>query len=120
MEKNYPNHVAIILDGNRRWAKERGLPQLEGHKKGFDNICDLVPYIIGSATLMAVFNTYSKFAHEQRAVASKIGKKMALGVIFYGLFKNNSALIHPRECWNPQIHLPDKAADVPGTARTPL
>ena len=41
MEKNYPNHVAIILDGNRRWAKERGLPQLEGHKKGFDNICDL-------------------------------------------------------------------------------
>lgn len=50
----------------------------------------IVPYIIGSATLMAVFNTYSKFAHEQRAVASKIGKKMALGVIFYGLFKNIS------------------------------
>ena len=37
----------------------------------------IVPYIIGSATLMAVFNTYSKFAHGQRAVASKICKKMA-------------------------------------------
>ena len=46
MEKQYPNHVAIILDGNRRWAKERGLPKLQGHRKGFDNICDLVPYII--------------------------------------------------------------------------
>ena len=46
MEKNYPNHIAIILDGNRRWAKEKGLPQLNGHKKGFDNICELVPYII--------------------------------------------------------------------------
>ena len=46
MEKQYPTHVAIILDGNRRWAKERGLPKLQGHKKGFDNICDLVPYII--------------------------------------------------------------------------
>ena len=46
MEKNYPNHVAIILDGNRRWAKERNLPSLKGHQKGFENIRDLAPYII--------------------------------------------------------------------------
>lgn len=31
-----PNHIAIIPDGNRRWAKERGLPSFEGHKRGFD------------------------------------------------------------------------------------
>lgn len=30
--------IAFILDGNRRWAKERGLPTLEGHTKGFDNL----------------------------------------------------------------------------------
>lgn len=30
-----PNHIAIILDGNRRWARSRGLPTLEGHKAGF-------------------------------------------------------------------------------------
>lgn len=29
-----PNHLLIIPDGNRRWAKERGLPTLEGHRKG--------------------------------------------------------------------------------------
>ena len=29
-------HVAIIMDGNRRWAKERGLPSAVGHKKGVD------------------------------------------------------------------------------------
>ena len=46
MEKNYPEHVAIILDGNRRWAKERNLPSLKGHQRGFENIRDLVPYII--------------------------------------------------------------------------
>lgn len=46
MEKYYPNHVAMILDGNRRWAKERGLPQLKGHQKGFENIRQLAPYII--------------------------------------------------------------------------
>ncbi|MDQ2664041.1 MAG: isoprenyl transferase [Candidatus Eremiobacteraeota bacterium] len=29
-----PGHVAIIMDGNRRWAKERGLPAIEGHRRG--------------------------------------------------------------------------------------
>lgn len=32
------NHVAIIMDGNGRWAKERGLSRLEGHKKGAENV----------------------------------------------------------------------------------
>lgn len=35
-------HLGIIADGNRRWAKERGLPTLEGHKKGLDRIKELV------------------------------------------------------------------------------
>ncbi len=29
-----PKHVAIIMDGNRRWAKQRGLPGIEGHRRG--------------------------------------------------------------------------------------
>ena len=38
-----PKHVAIIMDGNGRWAKQRGLPRTEGHKKGaavFKRICE--------------------------------------------------------------------------------
>src|SRR3989344_3111601 len=31
-----PNHIAIIPDGNRRWAKEHNLPSFEGHRRGFD------------------------------------------------------------------------------------
>ncbi|MDD5098348.1 MAG: polyprenyl diphosphate synthase [Candidatus Pacebacteria bacterium] len=31
-----PNHVAVIPDGNRRWAKKRGLPSIIGHQKGVD------------------------------------------------------------------------------------
>lgn len=37
-----PKHVAIIPDGNRRWAKERGLPTLEGHRRGAENFEKLV------------------------------------------------------------------------------
>lgn len=37
-------HVAIIMDGNRRWARERGLPEIEGHKKGVERIKELVEY----------------------------------------------------------------------------
>src|SRR3990170_456410 len=33
-----PRHVAIIMDGNGRWAQERGLPRLEGHRQGTENI----------------------------------------------------------------------------------
>ncbi len=34
-------HLAIILDGNRRWAKERGLPTLEGHRRGYDRVKEI-------------------------------------------------------------------------------
>ncbi len=34
-DKKIPHHVGIIIDGNRRWAKERNLPAFEGHNKGF-------------------------------------------------------------------------------------
>jgi undecaprenyl diphosphate synthase len=36
--ENVPRHVAIIMDGNGRWAKARGLPRLAGHRAGTDNL----------------------------------------------------------------------------------
>ncbi|HET9753544.1 MAG TPA: polyprenyl diphosphate synthase [Myxococcales bacterium] len=33
-----PSHVGIIMDGNGRWAEQRGLPRLEGHRKGSDSV----------------------------------------------------------------------------------
>ena len=35
---NIPNHVAIILDGNGRWAKSKGMPRNYGHVKGCENL----------------------------------------------------------------------------------
>lgn len=42
MEKIIPKHIAIIMDGNRRWARAQGLPDIEGHKKGSDALEKIV------------------------------------------------------------------------------
>lgn len=42
LTENIPNHVAIIMDGNGRWAKQRGLPRIAGHKEGMDIVRDIV------------------------------------------------------------------------------
>jgi undecaprenyl diphosphate synthase len=39
---NIPKHIAIIMDGNGRWAKERNLPRTMGHKAGIETIRDIV------------------------------------------------------------------------------
>ncbi len=38
MTKNGIRHLGIIMDGNRRWAKEHGLPSFEGHRRGYANL----------------------------------------------------------------------------------
>lgn len=37
-----PEHLGLILDGNRRWAKERGLPPIEGHRRGQETLRKIV------------------------------------------------------------------------------
>jgi len=37
-----PTHIAIIMDGNGRWAKKRGLPRVGGHKRGVDTVKEIV------------------------------------------------------------------------------
>lgn len=52
MEENLriPAHVALILDGNGRWAKKRGLPRTMGHKKG----CETVEQIVEDAARLGI------------------------------------------------------------------
>ena len=47
---NIPAHVALILDGNGRWAKKRGLPRQMGHKKG----CETVEQIVEDAARLGI------------------------------------------------------------------
>lgn len=42
MKNNLPQHVAIIMDGNGRWARERGLPRYLGHKAGAESTREVI------------------------------------------------------------------------------
>ena len=48
-----PKHVAIIMDGNNRWASENGLPGVAGHKKGVERAREAVEFAVkkGLSTL---------------------------------------------------------------------
>ena len=50
---NFPNHVAIIMDGNNRWASERNLPGVAGHQKGVERAREAVEFAVkkGISTL---------------------------------------------------------------------
>ena len=51
-----PTHVAIILDGNGRWAKERNLKRTEGHKEGYKTLKKLCTHILDTETkVLSVF-----------------------------------------------------------------
>ena len=41
-----PKNIAIIMDGNRRWAKNRRLPIIKGHKKGSNNLRKIVASVM--------------------------------------------------------------------------
>ncbi len=50
-----PKHVAVIMDGNGRWAKQRGLPRIEGHRRGANTLKEMLRYCkdLGIKTLTA-------------------------------------------------------------------
>lgn len=45
MENKVPNHVAIIMDGNGRWAQKKGLKRTRGHQKGADTLKKISEYV---------------------------------------------------------------------------
>ena len=56
-----PNHIAVIMDGNGRWARKRFLPRVAGHKRGVETVRDLVKQC---AKLNVKFLTLFAFSSE--------------------------------------------------------
>ena len=58
--QNLPRHVAVIMDGNGRWAVERGLPRFRGHQKGADRIRDVIEAAIETGITHLTLYAFSK------------------------------------------------------------
>lgn len=76
-----PTHVAIIVDGNGRWAKERGLTRMQGHDAGFENLKSLAKYMIKRGIKVASFYVFST-ENFKRSV-EEVGHLMDIFVLLY-------------------------------------
>ena len=55
-----PRHVAIIMDGNRRWARQRDLPELDGHAAGVEAIRDLLRHAVRRGVPVLTLYAFSR------------------------------------------------------------
>ena len=89
-------HLGVIADGNRRWAKERGLPTIDGHRRGLDSIEQMV---IGARDAGIKYITFYVFSTENwgrsKDEVSYIMKLAETKILKYAekLKKNNSKMI---------------------------
>ena len=74
-----PEHVALILDGNGRWAKKRGLPRTMGHKEG----CVTVEKTVEIAARMGIryLTVYGFSTENWKRSAEEVGALMQLAVL---------------------------------------
>jgi undecaprenyl diphosphate synthase len=71
-----PAHVAVIMDGNGRWAAQRHLPRVEGHRAGIDSVRDVVE---GSARLgIRVLTLYAFSVENWKRPAAEVSTLMML------------------------------------------
>ena len=71
-----PRHVAIIMDGNGRWAAERGLPRVEGHRRGVEAVRRTVR--AASDIGIEIVTIFSFSAENWTRPATEIGELMGL------------------------------------------
>lgn len=76
-----PRHVAIIVDGNGRWAKERGLTRMQGHDAGFENLKTLSKHMLKRGVEVVSFYVFST-ENFKRSV-EEVGHLMDIFVMLY-------------------------------------
>ena len=84
-----PNHVAIILDGNGRWATNRGLIRSMGHKAGADTIIKMAEYIFKRG--VKVLSVFAFSTENFKRSAEEVNFLMKL---FIQLFRDKAEILH--------------------------
>lgn len=88
-DKVIPQHIAIIPDGNRRWAKERGLKPMEGHRKGTEQLRDLLEY--GKSVGVKYMTLWGFSTENWERTEEEVGFLMKLGAL---LLKKEAKYFH--------------------------
>ncbi|MGY5339340.1 isoprenyl transferase [Levilactobacillus spicheri] len=91
-EANIPAHVAIIMDGNGRWAQQRHLPRIAGHKQGMNTVKTVAK--AASHLGVKVLTLYAFSTENWKRPTTEVNYLMKLPVDFFGTFvpdliKNN-------------------------------
>jgi undecaprenyl diphosphate synthase len=76
MADGVPRHIGYIVDGNRRWAKQHGLPTYEGHLAGYNSIIEVVLASIDAG--VEVVSAYTFSTENWKRSESEISKIMGL------------------------------------------
>jgi undecaprenyl diphosphate synthase len=75
-EKNPPKHIAIIMDGNGRWAKSKHLPRSSGHKRGVQSVRKIVKHCakigVNTLTLFAFSSENMKRSEKEVSLLFKL------------------------------------------------
>lgn len=97
MEKDIkgPKHLGVIIDGNRRWAKERGLPTLKGHQKGAEKVEELIKWSENKGVSMLTIFCFSteNWSREEKEINYLMKLTQALIVKNFKSFKNEGIKI---------------------------
>ena len=89
-EKNMPQHIAIIMDGNRRWAKERGLATQFGHKAGAETLEKIAVY--ANELGIKYLTVYAFSTENWKRTEEEIGALMLLLENYLDKFLNKESL----------------------------
>lgn len=89
-EKIMPKHIAIIMDGNRRWAKERGLDPKLGHKKGAETLEKIASY--ANEIGLQYLTVYAFSTENWKRTKEEIGALMLLLQSYLDRFLNKESL----------------------------
>jgi undecaprenyl diphosphate synthase len=89
---SYPQHIAIIMDGNGRWAKKQGKPRTAGHYKGSENVRDIA--IAANDLGVKVLTLYAFSTENWSRPEDEVNYLMKLPSVFFEaylkeLMKNN-------------------------------
>ena len=107
-----PRHIAVIMDGNGRWARERGLPRIEGHRRGSESVRACTAACIEAGVPYLTLYAFSK--ENWQRPADEVG---ALMLLLDRFLAERTAEIMER---NIRLLAIGHLADLPGKARKRL